>query len=242
MINFFRNIRQRLLRENKFSRYLLYAIGEILLVVVGILIALQINNWNEAQKDHAYEVKMLSEIVKSLKADHLNLQADIDDYTILKNTVNHFTILTRDRAIFHDSMYQELWKLNIGKYFQFNRGPYDALKSSGIDRISNDSIRNHLINFFDFELGMFESQIDHATRRYRANVELLLSLREEPYFDHTNKRWVSNRIPEDILQKPKFVWLLTDIDWRAGNAINRIENFTPKMAALIQHINTEIEK
>jgi hypothetical protein len=242
VVKFFRHIRQRLLRENKFSKYLLYAIGEIVLVVIGILIALQINNWNEAIKDHAYEVKMLSEIVKSLKADQLNLQADIDDYTILNNTVDHFTILARDRAIFHDSMYQDLWKLNIGKYLQFNRGPYDALKSSGIDRISNDSIRNHLINFFDFELGMFQSQIDHATRRYRANVELLLSLREEPYYDHTNNYWVSNQIPEDILQNPKFVWLLTDIDWRAGNAINRIENFIPKIDALIQHINTEIEK
>ena len=88
MINFFRNIRQRLLRENKFSRYLLYAIGEILLVVIGILIALQINNWNEAQKDHAYEVKMLSEIVKSLKADQLNLQMLLFNTLILKSKNN----------------------------------------------------------------------------------------------------------------------------------------------------------
>ena len=48
MIKFFRKIRQRLLTENKFSKYLLYAIGEIILVVIGILIALQINNANEA--------------------------------------------------------------------------------------------------------------------------------------------------------------------------------------------------
>jgi len=46
MIKFFRKIRQQLLTENKFSKYLLYAIGEIVLVVIGILIALQINNWN----------------------------------------------------------------------------------------------------------------------------------------------------------------------------------------------------
>ena len=46
MIHFFRKIRQELLVKNKFSKYLLYAIGEIILVVIGILIALQINNWN----------------------------------------------------------------------------------------------------------------------------------------------------------------------------------------------------
>ena len=51
MIKFFRKIRQRLLTENRLGKYLLYAIGEILLVVIGILIALSINNWNEERKN-----------------------------------------------------------------------------------------------------------------------------------------------------------------------------------------------
>jgi len=52
MISFFRKIRQQLLTQNKVSKYLLYAIGEIVLVVLGILIALSINNWNEVRKNH----------------------------------------------------------------------------------------------------------------------------------------------------------------------------------------------
>ena len=55
MIKFFRRIRQQLLTENKFSKYVLYAIGEIILVVVGILIALSINNWNSNQKNLVVE-------------------------------------------------------------------------------------------------------------------------------------------------------------------------------------------
>lgn len=55
MIKFFRNIRQNLLNEGKTSKYFKYAIGEIILVVIGILIALQINNWNEGRKDHNTE-------------------------------------------------------------------------------------------------------------------------------------------------------------------------------------------
>jgi len=47
MIKFFRRLRQKLLAENRFSKYLIYAVGEIILVVIGILIALQINTWNE---------------------------------------------------------------------------------------------------------------------------------------------------------------------------------------------------
>ena len=55
MIKFFRNIRQKLIMENKTSRYLKYAIGEIILVVIGILIALQINNWNEERLERNRE-------------------------------------------------------------------------------------------------------------------------------------------------------------------------------------------
>ncbi len=68
MIKFFRRIRQNLLTENKFSKYLVYAIGEIILVVIGILIALQINNWNEDKKNQkliaAYKKSLLENLVQ----------------------------------------------------------------------------------------------------------------------------------------------------------------------------------
>ena len=65
MIKFFRKIRQKLLTENKFSKYLIYAIGEIILVVIGILIALQINNW-KSLKDKR---NLKNEYITSLKVD-----------------------------------------------------------------------------------------------------------------------------------------------------------------------------
>ncbi len=55
MIKFFRNIRQKSINENKTIKYLKYAIGEIILVVIGILIALQVNNWNEQRKENNLE-------------------------------------------------------------------------------------------------------------------------------------------------------------------------------------------
>jgi hypothetical protein len=69
MIKFFRRIRQQLLTENKFSKYLLYAIGEIVLVVIGILIALQINNWNELKKNNATTKLIFEEILNDLEYD-----------------------------------------------------------------------------------------------------------------------------------------------------------------------------
>ncbi|WP_445386453.1 DUF6090 family protein [Robiginitalea sp. IMCC44478] len=69
MLRFFRQIRQRLLTDNKFSKYLLYAIGEILLVMIGILLALQVNNWNEQQKEEDQIRKQFISLKESLLLD-----------------------------------------------------------------------------------------------------------------------------------------------------------------------------
>jgi len=66
MIKFFKNIRKNLLAEGKTSKYLKYAIGEIILVVIGILIALQINNWNENRKANIEEQRILETLYENL--------------------------------------------------------------------------------------------------------------------------------------------------------------------------------
>ena len=74
MIRFFRNIRQKLAAENNVAKYLRYAIGEILLVVIGILIALQINNWNENRKQSELKTVYISRLVSDIQQDTLNIQ------------------------------------------------------------------------------------------------------------------------------------------------------------------------
>ena len=75
MISFFRKIRQKLLSQNRVTRYLVYAFGEILLVVIGILIALQVNNWNEGRKEKARERELLIFALENIKADSLSLDS-----------------------------------------------------------------------------------------------------------------------------------------------------------------------
>jgi hypothetical protein len=78
MIKFFRKIRQKMLTENKFSKYFIYAIGEIALVMIGILLALQVNNWNETHKSIASEKRYVSDLIQDLKNDSIKLnQLDI---------------------------------------------------------------------------------------------------------------------------------------------------------------------
>ncbi|EAZ79294.1 DUF6090 family protein [Algoriphagus machipongonensis] len=75
MIKFFRKIRQNLLSEGKTGKYLKYAIGEIILVVIGILMAVQINNWNENRKNNIIKQSLLENLIVDLKKDIENLEA-----------------------------------------------------------------------------------------------------------------------------------------------------------------------
>jgi hypothetical protein len=79
MIKFFRQIRQKLLSDKQFSKYILYAIGEIFLVVIGILIALQINTWNEDRKNLEKENYYLNSIKTSISLSQSELDRVITD-------------------------------------------------------------------------------------------------------------------------------------------------------------------
>lgn len=87
MIKFFRRIRQKLLTDNKFSKYLLYAIGEIALVMVGILLALQVNNWNEERKESLEEKALLLELKREVKQ---NIKLLTHQKVQLKDIHNNF--------------------------------------------------------------------------------------------------------------------------------------------------------
>jgi hypothetical protein len=79
------------MKNNKSGKYLKYAIGEIILVVIGILIALQINNWNESRKAEFEETKILTSLFEDLKTARINCQAQLD--VELKNIKTYEKIL-----------------------------------------------------------------------------------------------------------------------------------------------------
>ena len=144
MIKFFRKIRQKLLIENKVGKYLLYAIGEIVLVVIGILIALSINNWNESRIQQKKEIVNLLELKKGLEG-YLNneLIPGITYYNRAEEALNKLDGFYRNtETISSDSLtkYFRIY-LNNEWNFVFNTSAFENLKSTGIDIISNDSLR-----------------------------------------------------------------------------------------------------
>ena len=96
MIHFFRQIRQRLLTDNKFSKYLLYALGEILLVVIGILIALQVNNWNEEKKENNTLISILKNEKISIAIGIEKEEAQIQDINGWIDTVLNAQIIIEE--------------------------------------------------------------------------------------------------------------------------------------------------
>ncbi|PTM08728.1 MAG: hypothetical protein DA407_07335 [Bacteroidetes bacterium] len=90
MIRFFRKIRKKLLTESKFNKYLVYAIGEIVLVMIGILLALQVNNWNELRKKEEAEIQLYKKLIDDLNSERTVIEKKI--YSLKSNQNLHFQL------------------------------------------------------------------------------------------------------------------------------------------------------
>ena len=87
MIKFFRRIRQNLLLEGKTGKYFKYAVGEIVLVVIGILIALSLNNWKETRQETLQEIKILRQLNADLRDNQIEVETILSE---VKNTTSIF--------------------------------------------------------------------------------------------------------------------------------------------------------
>ncbi|GAA4268949.1 DUF6090 family protein [Hyunsoonleella aestuarii] len=243
MLKIFRRIRQKLISKNSFRKYLVYAIGEIVLVVIGILIALQINNLNEDKKDRNFEIKMLSEIERTLETDKDYIQKMLKRLEKLDSTSNYFMELSKRNVLYHDSIFFKIFSLNRGISYYINSGPYQAVKSVGIDKISNDSLRNKLINFYDFDLPRYEDNFKHTNRNYREDIETLLKLLGDRYINNNNDiNFIAYKnIPLNIFQQQEFLEILSNINWRSGSSKQIYKTTFEELENLIQEVKQEIK-
>lgn len=154
MIKFFRKIKQQLLSERKFSKYLIYAIGEIVLVVLGILIALQINNWNQkridSSKERTYLTNLKKEINENVRYNQYSILDRVDDkiegLELAKN-------ICENNLAIQDTL-KTLQKITYGGVFGGDfplgiRNYYDELLNTGnLHLIKNDSIKNIIAEYY----------------------------------------------------------------------------------------------
>ncbi len=143
MLRFFRQIRQRLLTENRFSKYLLYAVGEILLVVIGILIALQINNWNEERKLRQEEQILLRQLRDDYAANLEQLDNKIESRKVLINSSKDLlSFFDNPSYADKDSVISKLG--NLGWTPTFDPIDNDLVASGRINIIQNQKLKTLL--------------------------------------------------------------------------------------------------
>lgn len=167
MIRFFRNIRKKLASENKVLAYLRYAIGEILLVVIGILIALQVNNWNEARKERANEIKYLKNLKLDLKTDLVNLDSMMVDRNTKISSAKKILTLQPPTTIEQLEEFDKLlWNVFGWTSFTPRTNTLDELISSGnLNIIKNDSIKFYLLSTKDINERIIIYR-EHMRREY----------------------------------------------------------------------------
>jgi hypothetical protein len=243
MISLLRKYRINSLFKNKLGRYLLYALGEILLVVIGILIALQVNNNNETRKDRTFEYKMLTEVGNALEADMKHYIQMSERMKDLRKVAHFFVDYMADEKPMHDTLFNKFFALNGGISIQTNEGPYSAIKAVGLDKISNDSLRNQLIRFYDFTYPKYIESLEHYDRNSVQDIDRIVGFLENPYiFQRNGENLLAQDFNKDMLYDPNFHKILRSIFFRTNSLIRVITNFTPVMNELVMSIEEELKK
>lgn len=186
MIKFFRQIRKSQLQQSKMSKYFKYAIGEIILVVIGILIALQINNWNQTIKNNNKEVYILKELKKEFQNDSIQLQSfsglvagKASDGNQIKNVILKKNHMSTDSLIFKAFFNGRV------VLFESYTPTFDELVSTGkLDLIKNDELKK-LINSYKSYLNVEKTFLFYEAQK-----------RKEAYNQHLFKYFESQIMTE----------------------------------------------
>ncbi|MEZ4793037.1 MAG: DUF6090 family protein [Gelidibacter sp.] len=255
MIKFFRKIRQNMLSEGKTLQYLKYAIGEIILVVIGILIALSINNNNEANKNRAKELHYL----KNIKTDLLLNIKNIDNVINTRESqIKSATIILEyyeGKPLNHLSDFSNncvnvyVWK----KFYQINNTFLELTNSGNLELISSDSIKNNLLN-----LDALYKELKGEEEHFRFDSELLLY---EPSFrildiNPVTKKYIYDKSKgqagENVeLPRENFETILKDLKHKNGFVMavyeftvmnGQLEGMKDMSNKLIKLIDTELKK
>jgi hypothetical protein len=246
MFRFFRKLRQRLLTENKVSRYLLYAFGEIFLIVIGILLALYLNNIMAEKQARELEIKLLRELQVNLESNIAIFERSLASERQYLS-FNKLILEYLDNRKPYDS---EVLDEAFGVYFwTITTNPvtsgYDYLNSKGIDIITNDSLRKRISFIFESEFSILKNENEVWSNNLQQNISYPSHVKRfRRYYPIENE-------DEDIeFAKPfNYSGLLEDDEFKSINSeiisnrkwnINSLLMLTAEIKELIPDIEQEI--
>ncbi len=237
MIKLFRKIRQRLLTENKFSKYLLYSIGEIVLVVIGILIALSINNWNEERKVNMQELTLLKELKLSLESNStiLNNRIRNSQDKMLRGKLLEKHL--KEKRPYHDSLIDFFDIPTYALTTNLSYASFENTKNQGLELIKNTELRLELIKLFDEEFNSINVLGENSFALLTNTIAPFL----QKHFEYT----ASGIEPNDytaLLKAKEYVNILSRAIYLNSLASELGSNVLEKTDLLIKAIDKEIEQ
>ena len=169
MMRFFRNVRQMSLKKGKFIDYFIYASGEIILVVIGILIALQFNTYHQRHIDKKLEQYYLAQIRDNLVADSLLLYEELAEIErrlpVIENLLTELN-KENNKSSFNEAFREYINSILVPLSFVSNRATYSEMESNGqLIVIRDKEIRNEIVTLY--------INIEKMENTYRVNYEFM---------------------------------------------------------------------
>lgn len=246
MIKFFRKIRRKLLSESKFRKYLLYAIGEIVLVVIGILIALQLNNWNDRVKERTVEVKILREILSNLEHDLIEIRSDINSMDSVNKASQDIRRFIKTDSLPTEAFFYNVSTLRVNPHFDPNKSGYNLLVSKGVEIILNDSLRGSLSILYESLYPYYYRYEEERTQFKLTQINPFLikyfewHLRPDlQFFGHYKINPTEYSILKENSNFSKLMYAIAYDNTLVQNRANRVER---GIESLIQDIEKELKK
>lgn len=172
MIKFFRHIRKSLLMENKTSRYFKYAFGEIVLVMIGILLAIQANNWNIERAASKELNQSLTKLLVELNKDKELLNELLKQNARYISILDSCLILLKDPKNYSIDEFDKLYHYtNYTMSFDYSTESFDELSSQGkLKLIDNSKLSDSLISYYGNTnyKSVEEALVDHTRNNLRA--------------------------------------------------------------------------
>lgn len=226
------------MEKNKTGKYFKYAIGEIVLVVIGILIALSINNWNEKRKLKNEEIKILKELRSALISDKEDIISNINEHSSAAKSCSILMEYISNKLPYKDSLSFHFANALNTTRFSHTSSPYETLKIKGPDLIENDSLRIMLGEYYDkwvgYQFELQKSSLQEFNLAKEKQFELFKSMRFWAKMEPVNY---------DLLIENEYYysWLTFTEGSREWETEN-FQNLSKKNTVLLKLIEDEIEK
>lgn len=236
MIKVFRKIRQNLLMKNKTGKYFKYAIGEIVLVVIGILIALSINNWNERRKTKKFEHEILKDITNGIEGNYFQIDLSLRNNNASIKSAKIILNALENNLPYNDSLDLHFSKSISWVSVKFNNNGYESLKSYGVNLITNDTIRD-IVNIYN--IGWMETLAERQENYFYNTASPILT----ELFDKVAMRTEMKPFDYNSLKdSKKYISVLkTSIANREDQAF-WYKEWKVSLDKLLQTINNELKK